>query len=123
MIAFIKNWWIALAFAAVFLFSTYGLRLISDSTYGDSATPEKDLGYVTQLSVVSPKARVFLESYFKKHGKREVMGKHYQHMCAVVTRLALEDKDTTNMGFSAADEFKVCDSMSKKMYFRDNLPI
>ncbi|MBX9849347.1 MAG: hypothetical protein K2X64_08630 [Rhodocyclaceae bacterium] len=47
--------------------------------------------YVTYLVAHSPKARTYEETYFKEQGRQTIASRHFEHVCAVMTALAIED--------------------------------
>ncbi len=47
--------------------------------------------YVTYLVEHSPKARAYEETYFKEQNRLTIASRHFEHVCAVMTALAIED--------------------------------
>jgi hypothetical protein len=53
--------------------------------------------YIDYLTSHSPKAKRYAGDYFREHGRDSVASKHFEHVCAAMTGLAVED------GFTLAD--------------------
>jgi hypothetical protein len=47
--------------------------------------------YLDYLVAHSPKARTYETEYFRTHGRDTVASKHFEHVCAAMTGLAVED--------------------------------
>lgn len=47
--------------------------------------------YLDYLSEHSPKASRYAATYFNEHGRATVASKHFEHVCAAMTGLAVED--------------------------------
>lgn len=53
--------------------------------------------YLDHLVAHSPKAKKYETEYFRTHGRDTVASKHFEHVCAAMTGLAIED------GFTLTD--------------------
>jgi hypothetical protein len=47
--------------------------------------------YLDYLTSHSPKARGYAEAYYREHSRDTVASKHFEHVCAAMTGLAVED--------------------------------
>jgi hypothetical protein len=63
---------------------------------GDLPVVPVHSSYLEYLSKYSPKAREYMETYFREQGRASVASKHFEHVCAAMTRLAVEDEYTPN---------------------------
>jgi hypothetical protein len=68
------------------------------ATYqGDLAVVPVYRNYLDHLVSHSPKAKAYEDTYFREQGRDTVASRHFEHLCAVMTGLAVED------GFQLAD--------------------
>jgi hypothetical protein len=67
-----------------------GYRVWTDKLE-DSPVIEVHAGFLNFMAERSPKAREFRSRYYAKFGRNSVASKHFEQVCAVMYRAALDD--------------------------------
>lgn len=47
--------------------------------------------YIEYLTTHSPKAKHYADIYYAEHGRSTIASKHFEHVCAAMTGLAIQD--------------------------------
>ena len=47
--------------------------------------------YLDHLATHSPRAQQYADAYYREHGRPTIASKHFEHVCAAMTTLAVED--------------------------------